>query len=64
MFINANFSALSTEQEFLEMTEENLISIMKSDDITISDEKLVFETMMVWINHDLENRKEAVCKFY
>ena len=63
-FINENFVHLSSEQEYLELSETNLRNLIESDDITVPDEACVFEALMTWINHDVENRKQSIGNYF
>jgi len=62
-FINENFVHLSTEQEFLELSEESLSTLLQSDNITVPDEQYVFEAFVVWVMFDKESRIKCVRKF-
>ena len=51
---------LSSEQEYLELSEGDLRTLLQSDEITVPDEACVFDALMIWIKHDLETRKDLI----
>ena len=58
-FIYQNFSHVSKCQEFLELGEEDMRSLLSSDDI-VASEAHVLEALIAWYRHDNENRKEVL----
>lgn len=47
-------------QEFLSLRPEQLSNLYKSDDLNVNSEENVFESLMLWIQHDIENRKQQL----
>lgn len=45
-------------QEFLGLTDEQLASLLKSDDLNVVTEENVFESLMTWVQHDSANREK------
>lgn len=39
-----------------------MVEIISSDDLNVKNEEIVFECIIRWINHDLENRKQHISK--
>ena len=57
-FILLNFEAVSRQPDFIQMTNEDLSQFLKSDYLTIEQEKYVYEFLIKWINHDINERHE------
>lgn len=45
-------------QEFLALHADQLATLLKSDDLNVVTEENVFESLMTWVQHDSENRKQ------
>ena len=52
-----NFPAVYEQDTFLDLTEETLQTILSSDDLNISNEEIVCEALLRWLNHDRKERK-------
>lgn len=59
-FAHLNFERVTKEQEFLEMTDEQLTRFLASDEIRVSSEKTLLLSLIDWIKHDPENRQNSV----
>ncbi|XP_074643758.1 kelch-like protein 21 [Tubulanus polymorphus] len=57
-FVLDNFSCVVEHEEFLELPLDRLISYISSDLIDVRSEELVYRSVMSWINHDLDGRRE------
>ncbi|KDR12412.1 kelch-like protein 10 [Zootermopsis nevadensis] len=44
-------------EEFLELPVEDLKEIIESEELNVKDEKVVWDCILRWINHDPDNRK-------
>jgi kelch-like protein 10 len=44
-------------KELLELPVEELQAIIESEELVVEDEKVVWECILRWINHDPNNRK-------
>ncbi|XP_078655545.1 kelch-like protein 24 [Branchiostoma floridae x Branchiostoma belcheri] len=55
--VTREFSAISRTREFFSLTKEQLIKLVSSDDLGVSEES-VYTAVMAWINRDVEERKE------
>ena len=44
--------------EFLELSCEELASLLESEDLNVQSEEQVFESVLKWVKHDVENRKK------
>lgn len=57
-FITENFLEVACTPEYLSMTPAVIDTIVGSSSLNVSNEVEVFEAVMLWINHDKENRKQ------
>ncbi|KDR11663.1 kelch-like protein 10 [Zootermopsis nevadensis] len=57
-FVLRHFVQLSQQkEEMLELSAEELQAIIESEELNVKDEKVVWEFILRWINHDPGNRK-------
>ncbi|KAG7493606.1 kelch repeat and BTB domain-containing protein 8 [Solea senegalensis] len=56
-YIRKKFICVSWEQEFLQMTKEQLVSILNSDDLNVDKEEHVYESIVRWHEHDRRGRE-------
>ncbi len=49
-------------EHFTDIATRSNELLMLSDDLNVKNEEIVFECIIRWINHDLENRKQHVAK--
>ncbi|XP_052795806.1 kelch-like protein 8 isoform X2 [Mya arenaria] len=61
-FITDNFLEVSKTPEYLSMSADVIDSIVGSNKLNVSNEAEVFDTVMLWINHDKEDRKQHLAK--
>ena len=47
------------EREFLELGIEELSRLLESEDLNVESEEQVFESVLKWVKHDIENRRKA-----
>ncbi|NXF30578.1 IPP protein, partial [Nyctibius bracteatus] len=59
-YIHAHFLEVQGGEEFLALTREQLIKILRSEDLSIEDEYQVFIAAMQWILKDVGKRKKYV----
>ena len=57
--ITENFSTVSRSTEFLELSANSLVEIIKYDDINATEEQ-VFDTAMRWLKYDIDKRKADI----
>ncbi|XP_077293722.1 kelch-like protein 25 isoform X1 [Arctopsyche grandis] len=55
-----NFETLHKTQDFLNLPASIVIEILKSDDLLVSTEEDVFNSVKLWVNHDDANRKNEL----
>ena len=56
-----NFSAVVEYDEFLDLSLDRLIIYVASDLIDVRTEETVYDAVMRWVHHDLDNRKLCLC---
>uniref|UniRef100_A0A8C5G972 BACK domain-containing protein n=1 Tax=Gouania willdenowi TaxID=441366 RepID=A0A8C5G972_GOUWI len=59
-FICENFEEVSLCEEFLQLAEQELADILGQDDITVTQESTVYQSVLRWINHMPEERQGAI----
>uniref|UniRef100_A0A2D4MPB2 BTB domain-containing protein n=1 Tax=Micrurus spixii TaxID=129469 RepID=A0A2D4MPB2_9SAUR len=59
-YIHVHFLEVHNGDEFLALTKDQLIKILRSEDLSIEDEYQVFIAAMQWILKDSEKRKKYV----
>ena len=57
-FILDRFPLISLREEFLHLTYEELLRFVSSDKLNAEFEEFVFEAVMHWVNHDVDERVE------
>ncbi|XP_040833688.1 actin-binding protein IPP isoform X2 [Ochotona curzoniae] len=59
-YIHVHFLEVHNGEEFLALTKDQLIKILRSEELSIEDEYQVFLAAMQWILKDLGNRRKHV----
>lgn len=60
-YIMKNFTNIAREnEEFLSLSLKQFQEIINSDDLNVKSEEIVWETILRWIDHDAEVRKQNV----
>ncbi|XP_053325790.1 actin-binding protein IPP [Spea bombifrons] len=59
-YIHAHFPEVEAEDEFPSLTKEQLIRILRSEELCIEDEHQVFSAAMLWLQRDVAARKRHV----
>ena len=59
-FVFAEFKTVALTPEFKELTCRELIEIIKDDDVNVEYEDVVFDAVLYWVRHDLDNRKSSL----
>ena len=57
-----NFADVARNQEFLLLNSEQLIEILQSNDLNVLKEEDVFHALYLWVNHNLDSRKNQLHK--
>ncbi|XP_055905163.1 kelch-like protein 5 [Eupeodes corollae] len=61
-YVYANFGNVCKEVEFMKLDEKQLIKLLFSEDICANSHELVFNSLVAWVEHDKENRKQSTYK--
>ncbi len=56
MFLSILHSDIIKSEEFQNLTNEQLIELIKDDNLVVASEETVYEAVEAWCKHDLENR--------
>uniref|UniRef100_A0A8C5GNK3 BACK domain-containing protein n=1 Tax=Gouania willdenowi TaxID=441366 RepID=A0A8C5GNK3_GOUWI len=59
-FICENFEEVSLCEEFLQLAVQELADILGQDDLTVTQESTVYQSVLRWINHMPEERQGAI----
>ena len=59
-FVFAEFKIVALVAKFKELTCRELIEFIKDDDVNVEDENVVFDAVLGWVRHDLDNRKSLL----
>ncbi len=57
--IQGNFQRVSQVDAFMEMPETDLQECIEDEALNVSSEDPVFEAVVTWVRHDVENRKSS-----
>lgn len=57
-FILDNFVAVSKSEEFLHLSFSDIEKLISLDDVIVETEEQVYEAVISWVKHDVENRKD------
>ncbi|NWH62101.1 KLHL4 protein, partial [Geococcyx californianus] len=52
-----HFTEVIKNQEFLLLPANEIAKLLSSDDINVPDEEAIFQALMMWVKHDLQNRQ-------
>ena len=56
------FKSVISASEFKELSCQEIIDYLRDDGINVEDENIVFESVLVWIRQDLNNRQTSLRK--
>ncbi|KAK7112668.1 kelch-like protein 2 [Littorina saxatilis] len=59
-YIEQHFTEVVHYDEFLSLSAERVAKLISSDRLTVSCEEQVYEAVMSWVNHDLQNREDRL----
>nr|XP_046908347.1 kelch-like protein 18 [Dermatophagoides farinae] len=57
-YIHRNFEQIAQSDDFLQLDSAEMIDIISSDELNVSNEKIVFEAVMRWTSHDEKMRQQ------
>lgn len=55
-----HFIQVCKNQEFYQLTAEQLANLLKSDDLNVTSEQEVFHALMSWVQHDSRTREKCI----
>ncbi|VEN55814.1 unnamed protein product [Callosobruchus maculatus] len=55
-YIERHFCQICQEEEFLQLSTMQLISLIKKDELNVQDEKEVYNAVLKWVRYDEDNR--------
>lgn len=55
-----HFMQVCKNQEFYQLSADQLANLLKSDDLNVPSEQDVFNALISWIQHDAANREKAI----
>lgn len=61
-YILKHFVNLVESEEFLQLSSEDVESLIKCDNLTVPSEEAVFEAVISWVKHDESKRKDSLSK--
>lgn len=59
-FTNDNFLEVCKNQEFYQLSADQLAQLLRSDDLNVPTEQDVFHSLMEWTQHDFEQREKHI----
>ncbi|XP_060870881.1 ring canal kelch homolog [Metopolophium dirhodum] len=57
-YIKKHYLDVAKSEDFLSLSSEDVVKIISCNDIAVPFEEKVFESIIKWIRHDLEHRKD------
>ncbi len=61
-FINHHFLDIIHHEEFLNLPEERLLSLLCSNSLLVTSEEQVFEAALLWLEWQVEERVKSACR--
>ncbi|XP_019643101.1 PREDICTED: kelch-like protein 17 [Branchiostoma belcheri] len=58
------FSEMAENEEFLTLTEEELLDLLKDKDLCVTNEEEVVDSVIRWLDHDHESRRTAIVAIF
>lgn len=52
-FLYKHFSLVSTEEKFLSLSVDDVISLLTGGELSVSNKEEIFESIICWLQHDL-----------
>ena len=56
----AEFSSVAFTDHFKQLSCNELVELVKDDDLQVTNEDVVFESVLGWVRHDVDNRKSSL----
>lgn len=61
-YVMERFNEVMNTQEFLILPPEEVCKLLASDDLNIPNEEIIYQSLLMWVNHDLATRKKYLPK--
>ena len=61
-FIDQYFSQVYQKEEFLNLSVQQITNLVSKDTLAVNSEKIVYDSVIRWMNHDFENRQKHLSK--
>ncbi|XP_053398583.1 kelch-like protein 5 isoform X3 [Mercenaria mercenaria] len=61
-YVMERFGEVMNTQEFLILPPDEVAKLLASDDLNIQSEEIIYSALVMWINHDINNRKKYLAK--
>ncbi|XP_077968618.1 uncharacterized protein LOC120344068 isoform X2 [Styela clava] len=58
-FLGANFERVIEKEDFLDISKDVIMALLKSSDTKCSSEAVKWKAMMKWVKHDVKNRRKT-----
>ncbi|XP_060871862.1 kelch-like protein 2 [Metopolophium dirhodum] len=62
LYIHQYFSDVVEGDEFLSLSSEQMVKLIASEELTVSSEEKIFESVIRWVKYDLDSRKQILPK--
>ncbi|XP_051874642.1 kelch repeat and BTB domain-containing protein 8 isoform X1 [Pristis pectinata] len=63
-YIRKKILCVAKEQEFLHLTKDQLTSILNSDDLNVEKEEYVYESIILWLEHNRDKREPDLADIF
>ncbi len=60
LYSQQHYLEVSESKEFVDLSVDEMITLVRSEDLNVQSEEQVFESVMKWVKHDVENRKKSL----
>lgn len=63
-FVSDRFVQICKEEDFMQLSPQELISVISNDGLNVEKEEVVFEAVMKWVRTDKENRAKSLSEVF
>ncbi|XP_036041397.1 kelch-like protein 41 [Onychomys torridus] len=63
-FVSDRFVQICKEEDFMQLSPQELISVISNDSLNVEKEEVVFEAVMKWVRTDKENRAKSLSEVF
>ncbi|XP_028618881.1 kelch-like protein 41 isoform X2 [Grammomys surdaster] len=63
-FVSDRFVQICKEEDFMQLSPQELISVVSNDSLNVEKEEVVFEAVMKWVRTDKENRAKNLSEVF